>query len=154
MARYIDADALKLDIDLSKGASVLDMAISVIKAVKDAPAADVAPRSEVDHVKQLKHDVTRLMQDVTRLEQEKDELVRKIFEELGDYAADFVAGHIDDDNFLRAIYTLKAKYTNPVQCRDCAHLMFSDCYGECSKGHRGIVKPDDSCEFGEKFRRE
>ena len=92
--------------------------------------------------------------EVAKLEQEKDELVRKIFEELGDYAADFVAGHIDDDNFLRAIYTLKAKYTNPVQCRDCAHLMFSDCYGECSKGHRGIVKPDDSCEYGEKFRRE
>ena len=99
-------------------------------------------------------EIAKLEQDVARLEQEKDELVRKIFEELGDYAADFVAGHIDDDNFLRAIYTLKAKYTNPVQCRDCAHLMFSDCYGECSKGHRGIVKPDDSCEFGEKFRRE
>lgn len=41
MARYIDADALKLDIDLSKGASVLDMAIGVIKAVQDAPTADV-----------------------------------------------------------------------------------------------------------------
>ena len=47
MARYIDADALKLDIDLSKGASVLDMALSVIKAVTEAPAADVAPKSEV-----------------------------------------------------------------------------------------------------------
>lgn len=41
MARYIDADALKLDIDLSKGASVLDMALAVIRSVKDAPAADV-----------------------------------------------------------------------------------------------------------------
>lgn len=39
--RYIDADALKLDIDLSKGASVLDMALSVIRAVKEAPTADV-----------------------------------------------------------------------------------------------------------------
>jgi hypothetical protein len=47
MARYIDADALKLDIDLSKGASVLDMAISVIKAVQNAPTADVVPKSEV-----------------------------------------------------------------------------------------------------------
>ena len=47
MARYIDADALKLDIDLSKGASVLDMAISVIKAVQEAPTADVVPKSEV-----------------------------------------------------------------------------------------------------------
>ena len=47
MARYIDADALKLDIDLSQGASVLDMAISVIRAVNDAPTADVVPKSEV-----------------------------------------------------------------------------------------------------------
>ncbi len=46
MARYIDADALKLDIDLSKGATVLDMALSVIKAVQEAPTADVA---EVKH---------------------------------------------------------------------------------------------------------
>ena len=41
MARYIDADALKLDIDLSKGATVLDFALSVIKSVKEAPTADV-----------------------------------------------------------------------------------------------------------------
>lgn len=47
MARYIDVDALKLDIDLSKGASVLDMALGVIKAVKEAPTADVVPKSEV-----------------------------------------------------------------------------------------------------------
>ena len=50
MARYIDADALKLDIDLSKGASVLDLAISVIKSVKEAPTADVVPKSEYDAV--------------------------------------------------------------------------------------------------------
>ena len=48
----------------------------------------------------------------------------------------------------------KAVGIDIVQCKDCKHLMFTDCYGECSKGHRGIVKPDDSCEFGEKFRRE
>lgn len=28
--------------------------------------------------------------------------------------------------------------------------MFSDCYGECTKCHLGIVRPDDSCEFGER----
>lgn len=39
--RPIDADALNIDIDLSKGASVLDLALSVIKAVKEAPTADV-----------------------------------------------------------------------------------------------------------------
>lgn len=27
---------------------------------------------------------------------------------------------------------------------------FSDCYGECTKCHLGIVRPDDSCEFGER----
>jgi hypothetical protein len=28
--------------------------------------------------------------------------------------------------------------------------MFSDCYGECSKGFKGIVRPDDSCGKGER----
>ena len=158
MARYIDADALlKYIKDIPTWYEEFGIGWhatkypngsydceDIINSILNARAADVVPRSEV----------AKLEQDVARLEQEKDGLVRKIFEELGDYAADFVAGHIDDDNFLRAIYTLKAKYTNPTQCKDCAHLMFSDCYGECSKGHRGIVKPDDSCEYGEKFRRE
>ena len=35
-----------------------------------------------------------------------------------------------------------------VLCKDCEHLMFSDCYGECSKGYRGIVSPTDTCEHG------
>lgn len=39
--------------------------------------------------------------------------------------------------------------TNDVKCGDCAHLMFSDCYGECSKGYKGIVSPNDSCGRGE-----
>ena len=47
MARYIDADALKLDIDLSNGSNIVDFAIAVIKSVKDAPTADVAPRAEL-----------------------------------------------------------------------------------------------------------
>lgn len=42
------------------------------------------------------------------------------------------------------------QYTNRVHCKDCQHLMFSDHYGECSKGYRGIVSPEDSCEHGEK----
>ncbi len=47
MARYIDADALKLDIDMSQGARITDFALSVIRAVQNAPTADVAPRAEV-----------------------------------------------------------------------------------------------------------
>ena len=35
-----------------------------------------------------------------------------------------------------------------VLCKDCEHLMFSDCYGECSTGYRGIVSPTDTCEHG------
>jgi hypothetical protein len=50
MARYIDADKLKLDIDLSQGATVVDLAISVIKAVKEAPTADVVPKKEIANV--------------------------------------------------------------------------------------------------------
>ena len=37
----------------------------------------------------------------------------------------------------------------PVTCANCTYLTFSDCYGECGKGYRGIVQPDDSCEYGE-----
>lgn len=37
-----------------------------------------------------------------------------------------------------------------VRCRDCKNIMFSDCYGECGKGHMGIVRPDDFCSYGER----
>lgn len=42
------------------------------------------------------------------------------------------------------------KENNNVRCIECKHLMFSDCYGECSKGNKGIVRPDDSCGKGER----
>lgn len=38
----------------------------------------------------------------------------------------------------------------PVRCKDCKHLMFSDCYGECRIGHMGIVQPDDFFSRGER----
>lgn len=37
-----------------------------------------------------------------------------------------------------------------VKCYECKYLMFSDCYGECRIGIRGIVRPNDCCIFGEK----
>lgn len=37
-----------------------------------------------------------------------------------------------------------------VQCGDCKHLVFSDCYAECGAGHKGIVHPDDSCPYGKR----
>lgn len=45
-------------------------------------------------------------------------------------------------------------FNNDVECCQCQHLMFSDCYGECSKGNiSGIVQPHFSCGEGE-FRNE
>lgn len=38
--------------------------------------------------------------------------------------------------------------SRPVPCKDCQYLTFSDCYGECRIGRRGIVQPDDYCTFG------
>lgn len=32
-----------------------------------------------------------------------------------------------------------------VRCKDCEYLMFSDFYGECSRGYLGIVSPNDYC---------
>lgn len=40
----------------------------------------------------------------------------------------------------------------PVRCEDCEWLVFSDCYGECGKGYKGIVRPGDSCGKGIKRR--
>lgn len=40
-----------------------------------------------------------------------------------------------------------------VRCKDCKYLMFSDCYGECSRGYLGIVRPDCYCCYGEKKER-
>ena len=38
---------------------------------------------------------------------------------------------------------------NKIECRQCQYLMFSDCYGECSKGNiSGVVKPHFSCGKG------
>ena len=41
-------------------------------------------------------------------------------------------------------------YEQVVHCKECKHLMFSDCYGECGKGHMGIVSPYDFCSYGER----
>lgn len=41
-------------------------------------------------------------------------------------------------------------YEPVVHCRDCKHVMFSDCYGECGAARMGIVGPDDFCSYGER----
>ena len=37
-------------------------------------------------------------------------------------------------------------------CKNCEYLEFSDCYGECGLGVKGIVKPYDSCNCFKKRR--
>ena len=37
-----------------------------------------------------------------------------------------------------------------VHCKNCKYLMFSDFYGECSRGYLGIVQPNDYCSRGER----
>lgn len=44
----------------------------------------------------------------------------------------------------------KADVVEVVRCKDCKHLMFSDCYGECSRAYLGIVSPNDYCSHGER----
>ena len=39
-------------------------------------------------------------------------------------------------------------YEPVVHCKDCKHVMFSDCYGECGAARMGIVGPDDFCSYG------
>ena len=49
---------------------------------------------------------------------------------------------------------VEAENKNIVHCKECKHLMFSDFEGECSKGYKGIVRPNDSCPFGVRERGE
>lgn len=47
------------------------------------------------------------------------------------------------------IVKVEPQKENNVKCIECKYLMFSDCYGECSKAYMGIVHPWDSCGKGE-----
>lgn len=45
---------------------------------------------------------------------------------------------------------VNGNYNDNVECWQCKHLMFSDFYGECSKGNiAGIIQPNFSCGKGE-----
>lgn len=44
----------------------------------------------------------------------------------------------------------KEEAKEPVPCSERKHRMWSDHYAECSKGHKGIVRPDDTCPYGER----
>ena len=53
---------------------------------------------------------------------------------------------VDVANLLLHAPTINA--VEVTRCWECKHLMFSDCYGECSKGYLGIVSPNDFCSYG------
>ena len=65
-----------------------------------------------------------------------------------------IDGHIDNEikqtNYER-IRNMSVEEV--VYCKNCKHLMFSDFYGECSKGYMGIVSPNDYCSKGERKER-
>ena len=71
--------------------------------------------------------------------------------------------NVDKDELIRALQYDREQYekgyqdairdkdlVEVVRCKDCKHLMFSDCYGECGQGYMGIVKPYDFCSYGER----
>lgn len=61
------------------------------------------------------------------------------FEKLWDMISEFCEAMKQDENS-----------GNDVLCDECEYLMFSDCYGECRKGYKGIVNPNDSCGKGKR----
>lgn len=65
--------------------------------------------------------------------------------------------HLDDLHMIAAMNAIDeipaVDMVEVVRCKDCKYLMFSDCYGECSRGYLGIVQPDCYCCYGEKKER-
>lgn len=62
--------------------------------------------------------------------------------------------HMEDYYFNAIANAPTADVVAVVRCKDCKHLMFSDCYGECSKAYLGIVSPWDFCSRGERKEQE
>ena len=109
-------------------------------------AADFVPKSEISET------VEKIVSATDKVICEaKSEVAREIFEEIESilnqytFEDDYISLGVTDE-----FAELKKKYTEPVHCKDCQHLVFSDCYGECGKGHKGIVNPNDTCEHGVK----
>ena len=59
------------------------------------------------------------------------------------------------ESFGKTVFLTRAEAEKALKergevCKNCKHLMFSDCYGECRKAYKGIVNPDDTCEHFER----
>ena len=83
-------------------------------------------------IEQRENAIFAKVQDAFDVQVDKDELIRALQYDRGQYEK----GYADAQ-------------ANLVLCRNCKHLMFSDCYGECNKFVR-IVRPDDFCSWGER----
>lgn len=81
------------------------------------------------------------------LENELYRRLKFLIAEYGEYDQ-YTSGFDDAMDMVRSFTS--ADVAPMVRCRECKHLMFSDCYGECGKGHMGIVNPDDFCSYGKR----
>lgn len=61
-----------------------------------------------------------------------------------------IDGHIDEIKQTNYERIKAMSVEEVVYCKNCKHLMFSDFYGECTKGYMGIVQPNDYCSKGER----
>lgn len=50
---------------------------------------------------------------------------------------------VDSDVSDRCEYFEDKTLKNITVCKDCKHLMFSDCYAECEMAYKGIVSIND-----------
>lgn len=54
------------------------------------------------------------------------------------------------NNYIARDSLLEKLQTTSIVTDDLYGMGIMNCYGECTKCHLGIVRPDDSCEFGER----
>lgn len=76
------------------------------------------------------------------------------------WSSEHINFEVDDKEYVLRIDEVQEgehwceKLGNDVKCKECEYLMFSDMYGECRKGYKGIVNPDDSCGKGKRRKGE
>ena len=124
MARYIDADNFRKTMikrfgcvpcltDYSE-ASRYDIPID--DALNLAPAAEVAPKSEVEWLEKenarllslSEYNRSVIEQDITDA---KSEVAREIFEEIAQIKKEYASGDIDGDTLYVMLHLLEKKYT-------------------------------------------
>ena len=111
-------------------------------------------------IEHLADDVKSIFADlINRLQAENvsQRIMIKRFEaSVSDYKKSYIEQKSEIKRLLQKLQQpqVEAENKNIVHCKECKHLMFSDFEGECSKGYKGIVRPNDSCPFGVRERGE